>query len=73
MSAERFRGVDLPRVADVARRALGDDVMILHTRVLREHGQSVVEVLAAEGRTVDRARARLTADPLPRTLRQMHG
>ena len=51
---ERFRGADLSRVADRARRMLGDDVMILHTRTVRDEGVPMVEVLAAPSATIDR-------------------
>ena len=64
MLAEAFRGADLLHVADRARRALGDDVMILHTRTVRDDGVPLVEVLAAPAETVERARARLEAAPL---------
>jgi len=73
MSAERFRGLDLTRVADTARRSLGDDVMILHTRTVRDRTGARVEVLAAPGRDVETARARLAAAPLPDPLRRVDG
>ena len=73
MSAERFRGLDLTRVADTARRSLGDDVMILHTRTVRDRTGARVEVLAAPGRDVETARARLAAAPLPDPLRRADG
>jgi flagellar biosynthesis protein FlhF len=73
MPAERFSGADLSRVADRARRTLGDDVMILHTRTVREGGVSMVEVLAAPSQAIDRVRARLEAAPLPATLRKADG
>jgi flagellar biosynthesis protein FlhF len=71
--AERFRGADLSRVADRARRTLGDDVMILHTRTVREGGIPMVEVLAAPSSAIDRVRSRLTPAPLPTTLRKADG
>ena len=73
MRPERFRGADLSRVADRARRSLGDDVMILHTRTVREGGVPLVEVLAASGSSVDRARAQLEPTPLPSPLRRADG
>jgi len=73
MSAERFRGLDLTRVADTARRSLGDDVMILHTRTVRNRAGAHVEVLAAPGREVEMVRARLSAAPLPDPLRRGDG
>jgi flagellar biosynthesis protein FlhF len=72
-STERFRGADLSRVADRARRTLGDDVMILHTRTVRDEGVPMVEVLAAPGSAVDGVRACLTPAPLPPTLRKANG
>lgn len=71
--AERFRGADLSRVADRARRTLGDDVTILHTRTVREDGLPMVEVLATSGAALDRVRDRLTAAPLPMPLRRADG
>jgi len=73
MPAERFRGADLSRVADRARRTLGDDVMILHTRTVRDGGVPMVEVLAAPGHAVDHVRARLSPAPLPAALRKADG
>jgi flagellar biosynthesis protein FlhF len=73
MPAERFRGADLSRVADRARRTLGDDVMILHTRTVRDGGMSMVEVLAAPSQAIDHVRARLEAAPLPAALRKADG
>jgi flagellar biosynthesis protein FlhF len=73
MAPERFRGADLSQVADRARRALGEDVMILHTRTLRDGGVPMVEVLAATSDTVDRVRARLEPMPFPRSMRAADG
>lgn len=72
-AAERFRGADLTRVADRARRTLGDDVMILHTRTVRDGGVPMVEVLAAPSTTIDRVRARLTPAPFPANMRKADG
>jgi len=71
--AERFRGADLSRVADRARRTLGDDVMILHTRTVRDGGVPMVEVLAAPSFAIDHVRSRLAPSPLPATLRKADG
>jgi flagellar biosynthesis protein FlhF len=60
-------------VADRARRTLGDDVMILHTRSVRDGGVPMVEVLAAPSHAIDHVRARLEAAPLPATLRKADG
>ncbi len=73
MQAERFRGADLSRVAERARRTMGDDVMILHTRTVRDGGLPMVEVLAAPSLAVDRVRARLEPMPLPTTMRRADG
>ena len=73
MAPERFRGADLPHVADRARRALGEDVMILHTRTVRDGGVPMVEVLAATSDTIDRVRGRLEAQPFPRKMRAADG
>jgi flagellar biosynthesis protein FlhF len=73
MQLECFRGADFSQVSQRARRALGDDVMILHTRALRDDGVPFVEVLAAPAATLEHARARLTADPLPTPLRAANG
>ena len=70
---ERFRGADLSRVSERARRLLGDDVMIMHTRTVRDEGVPVVEVLAAASSTIDRVRARLEPAPLPPKLRKVDG
>ncbi len=72
-SAERFRGADLARVADRARRTLGDDVMILHTRTVRDGGVPMVEVLAAPSTAIDRVRAQLEPLPFPTNMRKADG
>ena len=73
MALERFRGADLSLVADRARRAMGDDVMILHTRSVRDGGVPMVEVLATTSETVDRVRARLEPKPFPPRMRKADG
>jgi flagellar biosynthesis protein FlhF len=73
MQLECFRGADFSQVAVRARRALGDDAMILHTRTLRDDGVAIVEVLAAPAATLDHARARLEPAPLPTPLRRADG
>lgn len=70
---ERFRGADLSRVSDRARRLLGDDVMILHTRTVRDDGVPMVEVMAAPSTMIDRVRARLEPRPFPSTMRRIDG
>jgi flagellar biosynthesis protein FlhF len=73
MELERFRGADLAHVADRARRTFGDDVMILHTRMIRDGGVPMVEVMAAPAQSLDRVRARLEAKPFPAQLRKPDG
>lgn len=73
MATERFRGADLSHVADRARRTMGDDVMILHTRTVRDGGVSMVEVLAESAMVIDRVRARVEPAPLPSPLRALNG
>ena len=60
---ETFHGRDLQEVADEARAAVGDAVMILRTRVVRRRAASRVEMVAARGREVERFRARVEAAP----------
>jgi flagellar biosynthesis protein FlhF len=72
-SAERFRGADLTRVADRARRRLGDDVMILHSRTVHDGGLPMIEVLAAPASVIDRVRERLEPTPFPATMRRADG
>lgn len=73
MRVELFSGPDLGRVAERARRTLGDDALILHTRTNRGGGLTAVEVLAAPPELVARARARLEAPPLPVVFRKRDG
>jgi len=73
MAAERFRGADLAHVADRARRSFGDDVMILHTRVVRDGGVPLVEVMAASASTLDSIRARIEAKPFRSQMRSENG
>ena len=73
MGPERFRGADLSGVSERARRTLGDDVMILHTRVVRDGGVPMVEVLAAPASSIDRLRARLEPRPFRPGMRAADG
>ncbi len=73
MAAERFRGADLAHVANRARRSFGDDVMILHTRVVRDGGVPLVEVMAAPASTLDSIRARIESKPFRSQLRGESG
>ena len=71
-----FTGPDLASVSWAARRALGDDVMVAHSRVIRENGTSRVEVAATTAGEVTRFRALLSpARPrlLPEGLRPSQG
>jgi flagellar biosynthesis protein FlhF len=72
-AAERFRGADLTRVADRARRTLGDDVMILHSRTVHDGGVPMIEVLAAPSTVIDRVREMLEPEPFPATMRRADG
>lgn len=57
-----FTGPDLASVSWAARRELGDDVMVAHSRVIRENGASRVEVAATTADEVTRFRALLAPD-----------
>ncbi len=70
---ERFRGADIAHVSDRARRSLGDDVMILHSRTVRDGGVPMVEVLAATSTVIDRVRGQLEARPFPAGMRSANG
>jgi flagellar biosynthesis protein FlhF len=70
---ERFRGADLTSVAARARRSFGDDVMILHTRLIRDGGVPLVEVMAASATSLDRVRSRVEAAPFPKEFRKADG
>jgi flagellar biosynthesis protein FlhF len=73
MQLECFRGADFSQVSARARHSLGEDVMILHTRTVRDDGVPRVEVLAAPASTLEHVQARLTAAPLPTPLRRPNG
>lgn len=73
MQLECFRGADFSQVSARARRSLGEDVMILHTRTVRDDGAPRVEVLAAPASTLEHVQARLQAAPLPTPLRRPNG
>ena len=59
MQLRTFSGPDLASVSWAARRALGDDAMIAHSRVVRERGTSRVEVAATTATEVAHFRALL--------------
>ena len=63
---QTFRGPELSVVGARARRELGDDAVILGTRVLRAGGETIVEVLAASSSDVSRFTRRVTAEPMER-------
>lgn len=67
---ERFRGADLAMVYERAKRALGEDVMLLHTRWIRDGGVPLVEVIAARTQEVDRIRRRLEPGKMVLPARQ---
>src|SRR5919205_155576 len=70
MRLETFRGPDLARVFEAARQALGEDVMIARTRVLRAGSGTLVEVVAAAAQEVEQLRRRfdLPAPSLPKAV-----
>lgn len=65
MRFEIFRGNDLRRVFEDARAALGADVLIVRSDVVRMDGETRVEVVAARPDDVDRLRRRLSP-PAPK-------
>lgn len=73
MQLECFRGADFSQVSARARRTLGDDAMILHTRTVRDDGVPRVEVLATTSGTLDHVQQRLSAAPMPAPLRKATG
>src|SRR6185295_13558212 len=71
MLLETFHGTDLRRVFDDARRALGEDVLVVRSSVAREAGVTRVEVIAARQQDLQELRQRL--DPAPPSLPRPHG
>lgn len=59
MQLETFRGVELHAVVSQVRRTLGEDAMIVRTRVVRRSGAKIVEVVAARQEDVDGFKRRL--------------
>lgn len=59
MQLRTFAGPDLASVSFAARRALGDDAMIAHSRVVRADGAARIEVAATTAAEVERFRALL--------------
>ncbi|MDF1504244.1 hypothetical protein [Roseisolibacter sp. H3M3-2] len=68
-----FRGPDITSVGVQARVALGDDAVILGTRVSRHGGETVTEVLAASAGDVQRYARRITAAPPERRASSVEG
>lgn len=64
MRLETFRGASLVRVFEDVREALGDDAMVVRTRVLREGRLHAVEVIAARAAEVEAFRRTLDPGPL---------
>jgi len=64
MNIQTFSGTDLKKVSLSAQLALGDDAMIIRTRVQRGRMGARVEVVAAEAQEVQRLRRRLEPKPL---------
>ncbi len=46
MRLETFKGRDLSTVCAEARKAIGDDALIVHSRASREGGRTWIEVTA---------------------------
>ncbi len=65
MRLETFRARDLTSVARSAEAFFGDDAIVLHTRTVKDGGESMVEVVAAAAADVDAFRATLTPTHLP--------
>src|SRR5690242_4577474 len=63
MRLETFRGPDIATVSAMARAALGDDVMVLSTEVVRENGRRLLEITAASAGEVERMRLRVRTQP----------
>ena len=72
MLLETFHGTDLRRVFDDARRALGDDVLIIRSAVNREGGVTRVEVIAARQQDLQALRQRLEPT-MPNVVRGQNG
>jgi flagellar biosynthesis protein FlhF len=71
MRFETFRGTDLRRVFEMAREALGDDVMVVRSSVSTEGATRRVEVIAA--RAEDIAHLDRQLSPAPPGLPQRSG
>jgi len=71
MLLETFHGTDLRKVFDDARRALGEDVLIIRSAVHKEAGTTRVEVIAARQQDLQALRKRL--EPSTPTLPRSQG
>ena len=71
MLFETFHGTDLRAVFDDARRALGEDVLVIRSDVARHGARTRVTVIATSGTSLDALKKRL--DPLPPSLPQASG
>jgi flagellar biosynthesis protein FlhF len=65
MRLETFKGRDLSTVCAEARKAIGDDALIVHSRASREGGRTWIEVTAADPRDVSSFMRLLTPESLP--------
>lgn len=65
MNIQSFRGTDIRQVTMMAEQALGDDAMIVTTRVLRT-APPQVEVVAAPATEIERLRRRIEPTPILR-------
>ena len=65
MQLETLRARDLTAVARLAEATLGDDAVVLQTRVIRTGAEQQVEVVAASAADVEAFMTRLTPAPLP--------
>lgn len=63
-----FRGRDIQRVSRAVRAALGDDAMIVRTRIVRDAEHIEVEVVAASAAAVEELRSRVAPAPLHRAV-----
>jgi flagellar biosynthesis protein FlhF len=63
-----FRGRDIQRVSRAVRAELGDDAMIVRTRIVRDAERTEVEVVAAAAAEVEELRSRVAPAPLHRAV-----
>jgi flagellar biosynthesis protein FlhF len=73
VTRQTFRGPELAVVGARARRALGEDAVILGTRVIRERGEVVVEAIAATAEDVERFVRRMTPGSVERRASSVDG